>query len=82
MLLVEFEKPIAKDVLAEAERFGAAPHPVGAESKYEFSPMFYRVSETFRAYNPAFETTMIRINPLRSGVNTILRILKQAVTNV
>ena len=38
VLLVEFREPIAEAVLREAEKLGAAPNPVGAESKYEMVP--------------------------------------------
>ena len=81
VLLVEFEKEISDAVLVEAEKLGAAPHPVGAESKYEFVPMFYRVSGTFRAYDENIEKRMIRINPMRSGADTIIRILKESMEN-
>ncbi|ASB87470.1 aminotransferase class V-fold PLP-dependent enzyme [Bacillus sonorensis] len=79
VLLVEFTKPIAEEVLHHANELGAAPNPVGAESKYEFAPMFYRVSGTFLSADPALAKKMIRINPLRSGVETILRILKISI---
>jgi hypothetical protein len=79
VLLVEFTEPIAKKVLAEAEKLGAAPYPVGSESKYEFVPMFYRISGAFRACDPTLEERMIRINPLRGGTETIIRILRAAM---
>lgn len=79
VLLVEFEKDIASTVLEEAEKLGAAPNPVGAESKYEMVPMFYRVSGTFLAADPTLAKRMIRINPMRAGANTVLRILKEAM---
>lgn len=79
VLLVEFEKPIAKELLKYTEKLGAAPNPVGAESKYEFVPMFYRVSGTFRAADATLEERMIRINPMRAGADTIIRILKEAI---
>ena len=63
----------------EAERLGAAPNPVGAESKYEFVPMFYRVSGTFRKADPTLEGRMIRINPMRSGADTIMRVLQESI---
>ncbi len=78
VILVEFEKPIAKQVLAQANLLGAAPYPVGAESRYEIAAMFYRVSGTFLAENPELEKYMIRINPMRAGADTVLRLLKQA----
>jgi len=79
VLLVEFEKPIAQAVLQQALKLGAAPNPVGAESKYEVVPMFYRVSGTFRATDPSLADRMIRINPMRSGADTVIRILNLAV---
>lgn len=82
VLLVEFEQEIAAQVLAAAPKYGAAPHPVGSESKYEFAPMIYRVSGTFRAQDPTIEKRMIRINPMRSGPDTILRILKSCMAEV
>lgn len=82
VLLVEFTDPIAERVLEEAEKLGAAPNPVGAESRYEIVPMFYRVSGTFRAADPTITKRMIRINPMRSGDETVIRILKEAMERV
>ncbi|MBU3207186.1 aminotransferase class V-fold PLP-dependent enzyme [Clostridium algidicarnis] len=79
VLLVEFEKEIADIVLEESEKLGAAPNPVGAESKYEMVPMIYRISGTFRKADPTLEKRMIRINPMRSGADTVIRILKESV---
>ncbi len=82
VILVELDEPIASAVLEEAEKMGAAPNPVGAESQYEFVPMFYRLSGTFRAANPDAERTMIRINPMRAGSETIIRILHESIIAV
>lgn len=82
VLLVEFRENIAGQVLKEAEKFGAAPNPVGAESKYEMVPMFYRISGTFRMADPEMEHRMIRINPMRAGADTILRIIRESVERV
>jgi cystathionine beta-lyase/cystathionine gamma-synthase len=79
VLLVELERNIAKKVLVEAEKLGAAPNPVGAESKYEFVPMVYRISGTFRATDATLEERMIRINPMRCGADTIIRIIREAI---
>ena len=79
VLLVELEDEIAGEVLKEAEKLGAAPNPVGAESKYEIVPLFYRVSGTFREADPSLAKRMIRINPNRSGADTVIRILKEAM---
>ncbi|MBV8044221.1 aminotransferase class V-fold PLP-dependent enzyme [Pluralibacter sp.] len=78
VLLVEFHRPIAQQVLEHAQRLGALPYPVGAESKYEIPPLFYRLSGTFREANPGIERYAIRINPNRSGEETVLRILQQS----
>jgi O-acetylhomoserine/O-acetylserine sulfhydrylase-like pyridoxal-dependent enzyme len=79
VLLVELSEPIAENVLKYANELGAAPNPVGAESKYEFVPMFYRVSSTFLSADPSLAKRMIRINPLRSGAETIIRILTLSI---
>ena len=82
VLLVEFNEEIAEEILELTTKFGAASHPVGSESIYEFVPMMYRVSGTFRAADPTLEKRMIRINPMRSGADTIIRILKTAIEEV
>lgn len=82
VLLVEFKDNIAEAVLFQSQLLGAAPHPVGSESKYEIVPMFYRVSGTFRKTDPALEKRMIRINPMRAGADTILEIIKKSVERV
>ena len=81
VLLVEFKEDIAEKVLEVTPGYGGAAHPVGAESKYEVVPMIYRVSGTFRASDPTLEKRMIRINPMRSGPDTILRILRNAIAD-
>lgn len=82
VILVEFEQPIAKKVLEYTNLLGGAPHPVGAESRYEVTGMFYRVSGTFLKSNPQLEDYMIRINPMRAGADTIIRVLDEAVAKV
>ncbi|NBI07122.1 aminotransferase class V-fold PLP-dependent enzyme [Senegalia massiliensis] len=79
VILVEFDEPIAKKVLEYSSKLGAAPYPIGAESRYEVTAMFYRVSGTFLKSNPKLEDYMIRINPMRSGSKTVLRVLEQAI---
>lgn len=78
VLLVEFEQPIAEAVLKQAAALGALPYPVGAESKYDIPPLFYRLSGTFRAADPSLSERMIRINPNRAGEATVLRILRES----
>lgn len=82
VLLVEFNEPIARAVLKEAEKRGGLPNPVGSESKYESIPLFYKVSGTFLKKNPSLIDTMIRINPNRAGVKTVVRILNESIDAV
>lgn len=82
VLIVEFHQPLASKILQEAHKRGALPYPVGAESKYEVPPLFYRLSGTFREAMPGLEKTAIRINPNRSGEETVLRILQESVRQV
>ncbi len=56
VLIVEFHQLIAARVLEEAQKRGALPYPVGAESNYEIPPLFYRLSGTFRQVNPQLRT--------------------------
>lgn len=75
VIIVSFKEPIAKLFLELAPKYGAAPYPIGAESKFEIVPMFYRVSGTFLKSNPAAEDYYIRINPMRASAETIISII-------
>ncbi|MGA2110660.1 MAG: aminotransferase class V-fold PLP-dependent enzyme [Anaerolineales bacterium] len=79
VVLVELENPWAQKILRKSVSYGAAGHPVGAESRYEVSPLFYRVSGSFRAENPALFDKMIRINPMRAGSDLIMEILARSI---
>lgn len=82
VLLVELEEDCAEELLRITPTLGAAAHPVGSESIYEFVPMMYRVSGTFRAQDPTLEKRMVRINPMRGGPDTIIRILRQGLEKI
>ncbi|WP_278530596.1 aminotransferase class V-fold PLP-dependent enzyme [Enterococcus asini] len=82
VIVVKLSNSNAKKVIEAATKFGALPNPVGAESKYEFAPLVYRVSGTFRQADPTAEDTMIRINPNRAGADTIISILKKAMASI
>lgn len=82
VVIIKLKEKNAKKIIDAATTLGALPHPVGAESKYEFAPLVYRVSGTFRLVDPEAEDSMIRINPNRAGADTIIRILKEAMTIV
>lgn len=79
VLIVQLSQPIAEKVLITAEKLGALPHPVGAESKYEIAPLFFRVSGTFRKSIADAEKYLIRINPNRAGSEQIIEILTKSI---
>jgi hypothetical protein len=78
-VIVELEQPIAPQVIERSEQFGAATHPVGAESKYEILPMIYRVSGTFMKARPELKDFGLRVNPMKASAETIIGILKKAI---
>ncbi len=82
IILVKLDLPIAREVNIEAEKLGALPHPVGSESRYEVQSLFYRVARVMIEEEPLYEDYVIRINPMRSGPDTVIRILKEAIRNV
>jgi hypothetical protein len=79
VILVELEELGARQVLEASGQWGAASHPVGAESRFEVSPLFYRVSGTIREENPQLAERMIRINPMRAGADLIIQILANSL---
>lgn len=82
VVLIEFKEAIAQAFLEEAANLGAAPYPIGAESKYEVAPMFYKLSGTMLAKSKEYKTHWVRINPMRSGSDTVIRIIKAAIKKV
>ncbi|MDL2229564.1 aminotransferase class V-fold PLP-dependent enzyme [Treponema sp. OttesenSCG-928-L16] len=82
VVIVELESKDARKVLEQAERFGAAPYPIGSESRYEVLPLFYRVSGTFLKNDPSLASRMIRINPMRAGARTVINILRRSMEEV
>jgi cysteine sulfinate desulfinase/cysteine desulfurase-like protein len=83
VVLVRFRQPIGPQLVACAAGYGAAPFPVGAMSRYELAPMFYRVSGAMTESLGVEEARhWIRINPMRAGVETVLTILGRALEEV
>ncbi|ALX47828.1 aminotransferase class V-fold PLP-dependent enzyme [Lentibacillus amyloliquefaciens] len=80
-VIVELQDPIAPEVIKHSNLFGAAIHPVGAESKYEMIPMIYRVSGSFIEAQPSLKEYGLRINPMKSGASTVLNILEKAINS-
>ncbi|WP_174614739.1 aminotransferase class V-fold PLP-dependent enzyme [Virgibacillus ihumii] len=80
-VIVELQEAIAPEVIKLSNKYGAATHPVGAESKYEMIPMIYRVSGSFIEAQPSLKQYGLRINPMKSGASTVLNILEKAINN-
>ena len=79
LILVQFEDPVARRVVEVSARFGAQNYPVGANSRYEVAPWFYRLSGSSLAASPELTEYAIRINPVRAGANLIIDILKKSL---
>lgn len=77
--IIKLSAPIANVVIARADQLGGAIHPVGAESKYEILPMIYRVSGSFLESAPELAPYLLRVNPMRSGADLVIDILKTAI---
>lgn len=82
VVIMKFKQAIAKEFLAKVNQYGGVPYPVGSESCYEIGAMFYRISGTFREQDPAAENYLVRINPMRAGADTILKIIKKTLANL
>ena len=79
LILVQFEQPVAKQVVEVSARFGAQNYPVGANSRYEVAPWVYRLSGSSLAASPELTEYAIRINPVRGGADLIIDILKKSL---
>ncbi|MFJ6747549.1 MULTISPECIES: aminotransferase class V-fold PLP-dependent enzyme [unclassified Streptomyces] len=81
-LLVRLERPLARGLPAAAARHGAAAYPVGANSRYEIAPLFYRLSGSTLADAPELADWAVRINPMRAGADLVLGILRRALDDL
>ncbi|MET7640718.1 aminotransferase class V-fold PLP-dependent enzyme [Streptomyces sp. NPDC005438] len=81
-LLVRLDQPVARDLPAVAARYGAAPYPVGANSRYEVAPMFYRMSGSTLDDAPELADWTIRVNPMRAGADLVLDILRRSLADL
>lgn len=79
IVLVRLAEPIARDVIRRAALLGAADRPVATESRHEVVPLVYKVSKTMLRSVPQAAETMVRVNPLRAGPDTVVRILREAL---
>lgn len=78
-LLVRLDEPVAARLPAVAARFGAAPYPVGSNSRYEIAPLFYRMSSSTLDDRPELADWVVRVNPMRAGADLVLDILRRSL---
>jgi hypothetical protein len=76
------ERPIAPAFLAAAWRNGSPSRSVGEEARYDFLPLITTMPGTFVRHTPILGSSAVRINPLRGGVETIVRILLATVNDL
>ncbi|MDI3420858.1 aminotransferase class V-fold PLP-dependent enzyme [Streptomyces luteolus] len=81
-LLVRLTAPVARALPETAARHGAAPHPVGADSRYEIAPLFYRLSGSSLADAPELADWTVRVNPMRAGADLVVDILRRALAEL
>jgi cystathionine beta-lyase/cystathionine gamma-synthase len=81
-VILELEQAVAAKVIELASKYGAATYPVGAESRYELVPMIYRVSGSFLESRPELKQHGVRVNPMKSSANTVIRILQNVMEEI
>lgn len=74
-----FDRPVAEAFVRSAWRNGSPSQSVGEEAQPEVLPLFTYLTSTFLKGMPGLEKYAIRINPMRGGADTILRILDAAL---
>ncbi|MFE2033529.1 aminotransferase class V-fold PLP-dependent enzyme [Streptomyces scopuliridis] len=78
-LLVRLDRPVARELPAVAARHGAAPYPVGSNSRYEIAPLIYRMSSSSLDDAPGLADWTVRINPMRAGADLVIEILRRSL---
>ncbi|WP_329455422.1 aminotransferase class V-fold PLP-dependent enzyme [Streptomyces sp. NBC_01497] len=78
-LIVLLDEPVARELPAVAARYGAAPYPVGSNSRYEIAPLFYRMSGSSLDDAPELADRAVRINPMRAGADLVIEILRRSL---
>jgi hypothetical protein len=80
-IVVVFDQPIAEEFLRAAWRNGSPSQSVGEEARYEFLSLFTYLTSTFLKGWPGLEKHAIRINPMRAGAETIVRVVRAALAD-
>jgi hypothetical protein len=78
-VVLVFDEPVAEAFLQSVWRNGSPSQSVGEEARYEFLPLFTYLTSTFLKGWPGLERHAIRINPMRGGTETIVRVLRAAL---
>ncbi|MEU7736093.1 aminotransferase class V-fold PLP-dependent enzyme [Streptomyces griseus] len=78
-LLIRLDRPVAAELPSVAARFGAAPYPVGSNSRYEIAPLFYRMSSSALDDAPELADWTVRVNPMRAGADLVIDILRRSL---
>jgi hypothetical protein len=81
-VVVRLDRPLARGLPELAARYGAAPYPVGACSRYEIAPLFYRMSSSALDDQPALADWTVRINPMRAGADLVVDVLRRALEDL
>ncbi|GAW48732.1 MULTISPECIES: aminotransferase class V-fold PLP-dependent enzyme [unclassified Nocardioides] len=76
-----FDRPVAEEFLRSAWRNGSPSQSVGEEAQFEFLPLFTYLTSTFLKSAPGLERYAVRVNPMRGGAETVLRILRAALAD-
>lgn len=79
MVMILFEEPVAREIIRSSSKFGAQNYPVGANSRYEVAPLFYRLSGSFLEAHTELTEYAIRVNPVRAGADLVLSILTRSI---
>ncbi|MFE3601658.1 aminotransferase class V-fold PLP-dependent enzyme [Streptomyces sp. NPDC059142] len=81
-LLVRLDLPVARHLPAVAARYGAAPYPVGSNSRYEIAPLVHRMSASSLDDAPRLADWTVRINPMRAGADLVIDILRRSLRDL
>ncbi|GAB6987245.1 aminotransferase class V-fold PLP-dependent enzyme [Nocardioides pyridinolyticus] len=76
-----FDRPVAEEFLRSAWRNGSPSQSVGEEAQFEFLPLFTYLTSTFLKSSPGLERYAVRVNPMRGGSETVLRVLRDALAD-
>jgi hypothetical protein len=80
-VVVVFDEPVAEAFVRSAWRNGSPSQSVGEEAQPEVLPLFTYLTSTFLKGMPGLERHAVRINPMRGGPDSVLRVLQAAMAD-